>query len=180
METFLPLVIGTFLPLVIGTFLPLFIDIFWPLFIGIFYPLFIETFLPLWYLDFLPLFIGTFFCRLYFSGVNMSIANYDGRTALHLAASEGHSSCVKFLVEVCHLSPLARDRYIKIHNFWKKKIKNSILGGDFVLWLKQNDSNMISSSDIWQNMSKTIILRPWQNCSKGKTKNEKKNPPLLF
>ena len=56
----------------------------------------------------------------------------------------------------------------------KKKIKNSILGGDFVPWLKQNDSNMISSSDIWQNMSKTIILRPWQNCSKGKTKNEKK------
>ena len=41
----------------------------------------------------------------------MSIANYDGRTALHLAASEGHSSCVKFLVEVCHLSPLAKDRY---------------------------------------------------------------------
>ena len=52
-----------------------------------------------------------FFSRLYFSGVNMSIANYDGRTALHLAASEGHSSCVKFLVEVCHLSPLAKDRY---------------------------------------------------------------------
>ena len=69
-----------------------------------------------------------FFSRLYFSGVNMSIANYDGRTALHLAASEGHSSCVKFLVEVCHLSPLAKDRYANkltyIHSF---KIHSTLL-----------------------------------------------------
>ena len=118
METFLPpLLLGHFYTLLLGHFYPFLLTYFHPFLLGFFYPLFIETFLPLWYLDFLPLFIGTFFCRLYFSGVNMSIANYDGRTALHLAASEGHSSCVKFLVEVCHLSPLARDRYIKIHNF---------------------------------------------------------------
>ena len=41
----------------------------------------------------------------------MSNANYDGRTALHLAAAEGHASCVKFLVETCKLNPLAKDRY---------------------------------------------------------------------
>ena len=45
-------------------------------------------------------------------------------------------------------------------------------GGDFVLWLKQNDSNTILSSDIWQNTWKTIFLRPWKNCSKRKTKNK--------
>ena len=52
--------------------------------------------------------------RFYYSGVNMSNANYDGRTALHLAAAEGHASCVKFLVETCKLSPLAKDRWV----FW--------------------------------------------------------------
>ena len=40
----------------------------------------------------------------------MSSSNYDGRTALHLAAAEGHSSCIKFLVETCKLSPLTKDR----------------------------------------------------------------------
>ena len=49
--------------------------------------------------------------RFYYSGVTMSNANYDGRTALHLAAAEGHASCVKFLVETCKLNPLAKDRY---------------------------------------------------------------------
>ena len=50
--------------------------------------------------------------RFHFSGVNMSNANYDGRTALHLAAAEGHASCVKFLVESCKLNPLAKDRFV--------------------------------------------------------------------
>ena len=49
--------------------------------------------------------------RFHFSGVNMSNANYDGRTALHLAAAEGHASCVKFLVESCKLNPLANIWY---------------------------------------------------------------------
>ena len=52
--------------------------------------------------------------RFHFSGVNMSNANYDGRTALHLAAAEGHASCVKFLVESCKLNPLAKDRFVHL------------------------------------------------------------------
>lgn len=49
--------------------------------------------------------------RFYYSGIDMSSSNYDGRTALHLAAAEGHSSCIKFLVETCKLSPLTKDRW---------------------------------------------------------------------
>ena len=41
----------------------------------------------------------------------MKAKNYDSRTALHLAASEGHLSCVKFLVETCQLSALEKDRW---------------------------------------------------------------------
>ena len=42
----------------------------------------------------------------------MQACNYDKRTALHLAACEGHSDCVKFLVEKCKISPLVKDRYV--------------------------------------------------------------------
>ena len=48
--------------------------------------------------------------RFRYSGIDMKACNYDGRTALHLAAAEGHASCVKFLVEECHLNPLRKDR----------------------------------------------------------------------
>ena len=43
---------------------------------------------------------------------DMSIADYDGRTALHLAAAEGHIECVKFLLEKCHVPPYPKDRYV--------------------------------------------------------------------
>lgn len=49
--------------------------------------------------------------RFYYSGVDMKATNYDGRTALHLAAAEGHSSCVRFLLENCQMDPLAKDRW---------------------------------------------------------------------
>ncbi|XP_053380706.1 glutaminase kidney isoform, mitochondrial-like isoform X1 [Mercenaria mercenaria] len=44
-------------------------------------------------------------------GMDMSLADYDGRTALHLAAAEGHETIVKFLLEKCNVSPYVEDRW---------------------------------------------------------------------
>jgi len=44
-------------------------------------------------------------------GHNMSAKNYDGRTALHLAACEGHLDCVRFLLEKCSVDPSPKDRW---------------------------------------------------------------------
>lgn len=43
----------------------------------------------------------------------MSLADYDGRTALHLTAAEGHINCVEFLLKHCHVPYDVRDRWGK-------------------------------------------------------------------
>lgn len=44
-------------------------------------------------------------------GINMGMSDYDGRTALHLAAAEGHVECIHFLLEKCHVDPNPLDRW---------------------------------------------------------------------
>ncbi|CAH1406566.1 unnamed protein product [Nezara viridula] len=48
--------------------------------------------------------------RHHLSGSDMTLSDYDGRTALHLAAAEGHLECVKFLIEQCKVDPSPKDR----------------------------------------------------------------------
>ena len=40
----------------------------------------------------------------------MNQSDYDGRTALHVAAAEGHEGVVSFLLEKCSCNPNVEDR----------------------------------------------------------------------
>ena len=46
------------------------------------------------------------------SGMDMTLCDYDGRTALHLAAAEGHLECVSFLLEHCGVPFNPKDRSV--------------------------------------------------------------------
>ena len=41
----------------------------------------------------------------------MDNSDYDGRTALHVAAAEGHFELVKFLLETVQVNPEPQDRW---------------------------------------------------------------------
>lgn len=45
------------------------------------------------------------------SGMDVTLADYDGRTALHLAAAEGHMDCIEFLLEQCNVPHDPKDRW---------------------------------------------------------------------
>ena len=49
--------------------------------------------------------------RLALSGCDMNMFDYDYRTALHVASSEGHYECVKFLIERCKANVFLKDRW---------------------------------------------------------------------
>ncbi|XP_041765883.1 glutaminase liver isoform, mitochondrial isoform X1 [Anopheles merus] len=45
------------------------------------------------------------------SGMDITLSDYDGRTALHLASAEGHYECVRFLLEHCGVPHDPKDRW---------------------------------------------------------------------
>nr|XP_048725691.1 glutaminase kidney isoform, mitochondrial isoform X2 [Caretta caretta] len=49
--------------------------------------------------------------RFALSGMDMEQRDYDSRTALHVAAAEGHVEVIKFLLEACKVNPFPKDRW---------------------------------------------------------------------
>ncbi|XP_056418370.1 glutaminase liver isoform, mitochondrial isoform X2 [Hyla sarda] len=49
--------------------------------------------------------------RFALSAMDMEQKDYDSRTALHVAAAEGHLDVVKFLTEGCRVNPFVEDRW---------------------------------------------------------------------
>ncbi|XP_076597229.1 glutaminase 2b [Chaetodon auriga] len=49
--------------------------------------------------------------RFALSSMDMDLKDYDSRTALHIAAAEGHIEVVKFLTETCKVDPFVEDRW---------------------------------------------------------------------
>lgn len=49
--------------------------------------------------------------RYYMSGMDMSLTDYDHRTALHSASAEGHLHVIEFLLATCNLYHEPRDRW---------------------------------------------------------------------
>ena len=49
--------------------------------------------------------------RMYLKGQNLNECDYDGRTALHVSAAEGHTECVRFLVNVAKVKVDCEDRW---------------------------------------------------------------------
>uniref|UniRef100_A0A673G047 glutaminase n=1 Tax=Sinocyclocheilus rhinocerous TaxID=307959 RepID=A0A673G047_9TELE len=49
--------------------------------------------------------------RFALSSVDMEQRDYDSRTALHVAAAEGHIEVVRFLLEACKVNPGPKDRW---------------------------------------------------------------------
>jgi len=102
----------------------------------------------------------------YQQGVDMNVGDYDGRTALHLAAAEGHLRCVRFLLETCKVQHDVKDRWgqtpiseailfkhtkiaalLKRHDRTKSMMAGGKKGGGEAIWRKMVERKLMTSEE---------------------------------
>ena len=90
--------------------------------------------------------------RMYLKGQDLNECDYDGRTALHVSAAEGHIECVNFLVNVANVKTDVEDRYepnfrLFYFSHTKSMFKVGIYtqGRSHSIWSQQCVSSVISS-----------------------------------
>ena len=57
----------------------------------------------------------------------MEGTDYDSRTALHVAAAEGHLNVITALLEQCKVDVNPRDRYKSLHFVWLDFISDVLM-----------------------------------------------------
>ena len=95
--------------------------------------------------------------RAYMSGFDMNLGDYDNRTALHLACSEGHINCVKFLIGICNVDLQVRDRWGNTPLEEAKKSNN--LKVIAVLKIHMINRQIPSEDPISEEMEKTEVIQ---------------------
>ena len=90
--------------------------------------------------------------RMYLKGQDLNECDYDGRTALHVSAAEGHIECVNFLVNVANVKTDVEDRYEpNFHLFYFSHTKSMFKVGIYTqgrshsVWSRQCVRSVVSS-----------------------------------
>ncbi len=118
--------------------------------------------------------------------VDMNQGDYDGRTALHLAAAEGHFRCVRFLLEECKVKHDCKDRWgqtplTEAIQFKHTKVASLIKRHERAVSIKPGSWNKLSMSSDTADDKDKGGERLWRKfVEKNWIKRDKEKPVYKF